>query len=393
MPRLLSGSGTVTGTGALTSIAPGADGQVLTSTGAGSPPAFESVSAPLSNRNRLINGDFQISQLYGTDTITSLDDDTGANNDNSYILDRWKLVSEGNDIVDINQSNTAPTNQLYSMRLDVETVNKKFGIAQTIEQQNCIDLIGNAVTFSFKAKVSATTKLDNVKAGIIAWSSTADAVTDDIVSAWGAEGTNPTLASNLTFENTPANLSVTTSWATYSVSANIDTSSTTNIIVFIWSDVSDTTAGDFLYITDCQLEVGSSATTFERRDYASELARCQWYYQVLFNPGRKNIDSENICISYMHSNGYSYGSINHPNPIRDGGTASIKNKGEFQALSSAGGGWTQLTGVVGFDALSWNRSAIYFQTTGTDGYAILLRKNNSSATGNDAGMIILDSEL
>ena len=71
MPRLLSGSGTVTGTGALTSIAPGADGQVLTSTGAGSPPAFESVSAPLSNRNRLINGDFQISQLYGTDTITS----------------------------------------------------------------------------------------------------------------------------------------------------------------------------------------------------------------------------------------------------------------------------------------------------------------------------------
>ena len=33
MARLLSGSGTVTGTGALTSIAPGADGQVLTSTG------------------------------------------------------------------------------------------------------------------------------------------------------------------------------------------------------------------------------------------------------------------------------------------------------------------------------------------------------------------------
>jgi len=231
-------------------------------------------STPLSHRNHLINGDFQVAQR-ATSFVAS------ANNDDVYTLDRWNLLSDTNDVVDVTQSSTAPTNQLYSIGLDVETVNKKFGIAQIIEQKNCVGLIGNAVTFSFKAKVSATTKLDNVKAGIIAWSSTADAVTSDVVSAWAVEGTNPTLASNLTFENTPANLSVTTSWATYSVSANIDTSSTTNIIVFIWSDVTDTTAGDFLYITDVQLEQGSNATPFEHRSYADELARCQRYYEIV----------------------------------------------------------------------------------------------------------------
>ena len=233
-------------------------------------------STPLSNRNHLINGDFQVAQR-GTSFVAS------ANNDYTYNLDRWYLLSDTNDVVDVTQSSTAPTNQLYSIGLDVETVNKKFGIAQIIEQKNCVGLIGNAVTFSFKAKVSATTKLDNVKAGIIAWSSTADEVTSDVVSAWAVEGTNPTLASNLTFENTPANLSVTTSWATYSVSANIDTSSTTNVIVFIWSDVTDTTAGDFLYITDCQLEQGSNATPYERRSYGEELIRCQRYFYRFIN--------------------------------------------------------------------------------------------------------------
>jgi hypothetical protein len=182
--------------------------------------------------------------------------------------------------VDITQeTSTVPTNQLTAIALDVETANKKFGIAQIIEQKNCVGLIGGNVTLSFKAKVSSTTKLDNVKAAVVAWSGTADTVTSDIISAWGAEGTDPTLIANATFENTPANLSVTTSYATYTLTANIDTASTKNLIVFIWSDVTDTTAGDFLYITDVQLEAGSTATEFERRPIGTELALCQRYYE------------------------------------------------------------------------------------------------------------------
>jgi hypothetical protein len=119
-------------------------------------------------------------------------------------------------------------------------------------------------------------------------------VTSDIISAWGAEGTNPTLIANATYENTPANLNVTTSYATYSLSANIDTASTHNIIVFIWSDVTDTTAGDFLYITDVQLEPGTVATPFERRSYGQELALCQRYY---YQSGQQNDFTEAGSVS------------------------------------------------------------------------------------------------
>jgi hypothetical protein len=227
-------------------------------------------ASPFGLKNRLINGSFDIAQR-GT-SFTS-----GANNDDTYNLDRWYVLSDGNDVVDITQTTTVPTGAKYSIGLDVETANKKFGIAQIIENVNCYDAIGGNVTLSFQAKVSATTKLDNVKCAVIAWSGTADTVTSDIISAWGAEGTNPTLIANATYENTPANLNVTTSWATYSVTANVDTASTANIIVFIWSDVTDTTAGDFLYITNAQLEIGTSATPFERRLYNQELANCQRY--------------------------------------------------------------------------------------------------------------------
>ena len=226
--------------------------------------------------NRIINGGFNIAQR-GTSFVS------GANDNDTYNLDRWYVLSDGNDAVDITQATTVPTGAKFSIGLDVETANKKFGIAQIIENANCFDAIGGAVTLSFQAKVSSTTKLDNIKCAIVAWSGTADSVTSNIISAWEAEGTNPTLIANATYENTPANLNVTTSFATYSVTANVDTASTSNIIVFIWSDVTDTTAGDFLYVTNIQLEKGSTATSFDYRPYGTELQLCQRYYYKTFN--------------------------------------------------------------------------------------------------------------
>ena len=232
-------------------------------------------------RNALINGDFSVAQRATSFTSTS-----SANNDDTYTLDRWYILSDGNDAIDVTQeTSVVPTNQLNAIALDVETINKKFGIAQIIEQKNCVGLIGNTVTLSFKAKVSSVTKLDNVKCAIVAWSGTADTVTSDIISAWGVEGTNPTLIANATYENTPANLSVTTSYATYSVSAAVDTASTKNIIVFIWSDVTDTTLGDFLYVTDVQLEKGSAATDFEFLPIDVDLIRCQRYFTTCYDLG------------------------------------------------------------------------------------------------------------
>jgi hypothetical protein len=226
-------------------------------------------------RNAIINGAMMVAQR-GTSFTSS----GSANNDDTYNLDRWVLLSNGNNIVDVTQDTAdVPTGGLYAQKLTVVTVNTKFGSLQIIEQKNCIGLIGNTVTASFKAKVSNTTRLATCKAVILAWNSTADTVTSDVVSAWNGDSTTPTWAANWTEENTPADLNFTTSWATYSVSATIDTASTTNIAVFIWSDnTTDTDVGDSMSITDVQLEIGGTATPFERRLYPEELACCQRYY-------------------------------------------------------------------------------------------------------------------
>jgi hypothetical protein len=288
-----------------TKISPDFGGQNVVTTG-----DVQSASingGPLAGmRNAIINGNFAIAQR-GTSFAAA------ANNDDSYNLDRWYVLSDGNDIVDITQNTaTVPTNGKYAIALDVETVNSKFGIAQIIEADNCIGLIGDQVTLSFKAKVSATTKLDNVKAAVVAWSGTADTVTSDIISAWGAEGTNPTLIADATYENTPANLSVTTSYATYSLTANIDTASTKNIIVFIWSDVTDTTAGDFLYVTDVQLEPGPVATPFERRPIGTELALCQRYFCLL----------DTVLLRNTNTNYFATANVSYPVIMRSAPTST-----------------------------------------------------------------------
>lgn len=220
--------------------------------------------------NILYNGAMQVAQR-GTSFTAS------ANNDDVYTLDRWNLLSDGNDAVDVTQSTDGPERFAYSIALDVETANKKFGIAQFLENKDSIQLENQTVTLSFYAKVTGSS-ISDVKAAVLSWSSTADSVTSDVVSSWNASGTVPTFAANWTAENTPTNLNVTTSWARYSVTATVDTASMANVAVFIWNDDATTTLGDFLYITGVQLEAGTVATPFEHKPYGVELAECWRYY-------------------------------------------------------------------------------------------------------------------
>lgn len=226
----------------------------------------------LSYRNKILNGSMRVAQR-GTSFTGGTD-----NADDTYTLDRWYVLAEGNDSIDVTQSTDGPDTGGYAIALDVETTGEKFGIAQIIEAKDCIGLIGGNVNLAFDAKVS-NARIDTVKAAIVAWSGTADSVTSDIVSTWNADGATPTLIANATFENTPADLSVGTSYARYSVTANVDTASTSNIIVFIWSDdATNPTAGDILSISNVQLEQGNIATPFEHQEYGDELDRCQRYH-------------------------------------------------------------------------------------------------------------------
>jgi len=72
------------------------------------------------------------------------------------------------------------------------------------------------------------------------------------------------------------------------------------------------TNGATWYITGVQLEVGSVATPFERRDYGRQLALCQRYYYKMF-PNEAN---NQISVAYGFSTTGATGMINFPVTMR-----------------------------------------------------------------------------
>jgi len=238
-------------------------------------------------KNLIINGDFSVWQR-GTSFTSAT---TPANSDDTYLADRWVLLSDGNDVVDVSkQTSGGVSGSEDYIRLDVETVQKKFGILQVIEGVNAQPILGTSqvASLSFEAKVTDATKLSDIRAVVLTWDSTADSVTSDIISAWNAEGTRPTYVANWTAENVDTDLNVTTSWVKYTIeNISIDTASGANIGVFIYQNnvAANDTAGILLEITKVQLELGSTASDFEIRTITEEYNLCQRYFQKSFDSG------------------------------------------------------------------------------------------------------------
>ena len=227
-------------------------------------------------RNAIINGCMRVAQR-GTSFTSAT---TPANSDDTYLLDRWILLSDGNDVVDVSQVVRATPNGAYAeMKLEVETANKQFGILTILEAKDAARFIGKTVSLSFKARMGAADdNTHSLKAVVLSWDGTADTVTSDVVNAWGA---TPTYVANWTAENAPVSQTLTTTEQTFKVEGiSIDTASTKNIAVFIFCDQTDGAVDDAIIITGVQLELGSVATEFEFRAYDSELKLCRAYYRL-----------------------------------------------------------------------------------------------------------------
>ena len=261
-------------------IAAGNSGQFHQSKGSGSDSQWADVE-----QNGIINGDFRINQRGSTYTSAT----TPANSDDTFLFDRWLLLSDGNDRADLSQeTSVVPTGTYSAIKFDVETVSgtsEKMGILQILEAKDAAKFIGGTVSLSFKARTTSG-QVENLRAHILAWDGSADSVTSDVVNAWGVEGTNPTFVANWTVENTAEDLVLTNVYQTFKIEGiNIDTASAVNIAIFIHVDDTDLVAGDVLYITDVDLKLGSVATAIEKGSYAAELAKCQRYYEHSYDVG------------------------------------------------------------------------------------------------------------
>ena len=235
-------------------------------------------------KNKLIGGDFRTSPWQRGTSFTAAT--TPANSDDTYLVDNWLLISDGNDIVDLSQDTDG---ELIST---IQTINKQFGYVQVIENKNIQDLLDVAsCSLSIEAKASAG--LANIRATVLAWTSTADAVTSDVVGTWAGAGTDPTWATNWTAEVAGSNLALSTSYQTFTISNIVlDAASTANLAVVIWLDDTDGAVSDTLTIRRVQLEAGPVVTDFEDLGVGQVLRECQRYYAKTFPQGTAPAQSD-----------------------------------------------------------------------------------------------------
>ena len=175
--------------------------------------------------------------------------------------------------------------------MEVVTAGEKYGQFQILEARDAKRLIqaGNGiVSLSFKVRNGGPFNIVTCRAAILSWTTTGGGVEDapvsDWISAWGADGTNPTPITDWTLENVPANLTVTGAFTTVKIeNIAIDTPNTVNIGVFIWiDDITNPVAGDFFRIGDVQLEPGATAHPYVQRPFVEELQLCQRFAAKTF---------------------------------------------------------------------------------------------------------------
>ena len=240
-------------------------------------------------RNLLINGGQRQAQRGESGSATFDATTSPLNSDDTYLLDRFYILSDGNDIIDVTQQTLGGVSgQEAYVRLDIETAQKKFAYCQIVENKNLKGVIGQTASVSAEIQVSNATRLSDIRMVVLSFNEGIDTVTSDWVSAWAAEGAVPTPIANVTAENVAADLSVTTSWVRYEIeNISIDTAGTDNVAACIYQNnvATASATGDFLEITNFQLEKGAVSTDFEYRDVGHELSLCQRYYAKSYAQG------------------------------------------------------------------------------------------------------------
>jgi hypothetical protein len=233
-------------------------------------------------RNRLINGEMVIDQRNAGAAVTA----TG------YPVDRF-FGEDGSDAVfTLQQDSSAPTGFTKSVKATITTADASIGatqygiFAQYIEGTNVADLgFGSAsaktVTLSFWVRSSLTGTFGGVLTNSGFNRSYPFTYTISAADTW--EQKSVIIAGDTTGTwLTTTGVGFRVIWSlgsgsTYSATAGSWTSTSTILGATGQTQVISTLNATW-YITGAQLEVGSVATPFERRDYGRELMLCQRYY-------------------------------------------------------------------------------------------------------------------
>lgn len=249
--------------------------------------AISGTASSVSFRNRIINGDMRIDQRNAGASIT-------LNTSLQFAVDRWESVEDTDGVMTAQLSTVAPTGFSYSQLFTTTTADASLGSTQYVETQQKIEGF-NVADLGWGTASAATVTLSF-------W------VRSSLTGTFGGAINNG--AQNRAYPFTYT-ISVANTWEQKSVTIPGDTSGTwltdngVGMRVIFGLGVGSTYSGTagawsgslFLSatgavsvigtlnatwrITGVQLEAGSVATPFERRDYGRELMMCQRYYEKL----------------------------------------------------------------------------------------------------------------
>jgi len=341
------------------------------------------VTPSVNMKNRIINGAMTIDQRNAGASVTPT-------TSGSYTLDRWQVSLSQASKFSVQQDAGAVTppvgftDYLGVTSLSAYTVgaSERFLINQQIEGYNVADLgwgTANAktVTLSFWVRSSLTgtfggaiSNSDGTRSypysytisSANTWEQKSITITGDTTGTWlTTNGSGIILRFSL---GTGSSLSGTAgSWA----AGNL-TSATGAVSVV-------GTNGATFYITGVQLEVGSTATSFDYRPIGTELALCQRYFQGTTNPNDGN--------NYYYGSGSnlttSIAYITYPFLVSMRASPTLTSSGTFYIR---GGGNSELVTAVSLVTATTTTAGVSFTVGGatlTQGYGVLARSGGSTA--------------
>ncbi len=249
------------------------------------------IAGQIKGGNHLANGGMWLAQRQVPGTLTNVATDT-------YGADRWRASRETASLhhnqTDTNGSQESGISARYYSNWKQITAAGKFLICQPMEGSSTYDLAGKMVTFQVKMKASSS---KTIRLGVCQLNSsgTMDAIPATLVTAYGSNSTDPTMATNVaritpsyvpggangTISGAAVSCSVTTTWQLFACTVIVPATAK-NLIPCIWTD-SQFSANDILSITEAGLYPGQAWRDWFPLPLQQEIAKCQRFCYVLRN--------------------------------------------------------------------------------------------------------------
>jgi hypothetical protein len=275
-------------------------------------------------RNMLINGDFRVWQK-GTDlnTATTGAGVTSVDRWTSHYADFTPRIRKVEDTLTTGE--TVDTAEITKISGD----NTSCEFSQKIETTVAKYLRGRTVTFSFWIKkVGATLGTHNFDCWIGDSETENDTGWTNQRTVDRSRATRQTGVSGaVTFTNTD--------WRKITITRTL-TSDTNTIYCTIYTSNTPTNQG--IRIANCQLELGSVATSFERRPYAMEFAMCQRYFWRLSNAAHGDPNLFGIATSLSNNSDVIFYPTPSAVPMRANPTVTTSAANTFGTWPGASGG-------------------------------------------------------